>query len=140
MRGSRGITVKLPKDKVIKTLQAKLKEYDKKRDAYPALKAEQDRKHEAWKKSVLAAAKKNFANAIDTSVSYSRYGQTTVQVSLTFTEADIPKMLEQPSLDNPDNYHFKEEYEDITQAIRLLQMSDDEYVSASTYKSIVRYL
>lgn len=137
---SRGITVKLPKDKVIKSLEERLKEYDNIKENYPKLKAAQERKRDAWMKVLVAEAKKKLNKAVDTSYSYNRYGKNTVQVSFYFNEADLPEEFQSESIQDPSGYHWRERYEDLVQAIRLLKMSDDEYVSTSTYKSITQFL
>lgn len=137
---SRGITVKLPTAKVIATLEQRLKEYNNIKDNYPKLKAAQDRKRDAWMKVLVAEAKKKMNKAIDTSYSYNRYGKHTVQVSFYFNEADMPEEFRGESIQDPTAYHFKEKYEELELAIRLLKMSDDEVVSTSTYKSITQFL
>jgi hypothetical protein len=45
--------------------------------------------------------------------------------------------------ERPEGYserEYKRDYEAISQAVRVLKMTDQEYVNASTYKSVAEYL
>lgn len=137
---SRGITVKLPKDKVIKSLQERLKEYDNIKENYPKLKEAQAKKEEAYKKAVYAAARKALSKATNYTISTRNYGSNGTQVTFSYDPDLLPKEPVSESIEDPSGYHFRERYEELQQAIRLLTMSEDEYVSTSTYKSITRFL
>jgi hypothetical protein len=52
----------------------------------------------------------------------------------------IPKsvMTEPESPDSPRT--GKHEIEEISHAIRVLEMTDEEFVNASTYNAVIRYL
>lgn len=55
----------------------------------------------------------------------------------------LPKTLVPTEPQRPENYYehqYKHECDEIRQAIRVLKLTDDEFVSASTYASVAKYL
>jgi hypothetical protein len=65
---------------------------------------------------------------------------TTVSFS---AEIKLPKSVmpvEPKEIDEMRESTYKMETDDISQALRILKMTDQEYVNASTYKSVAEYL
>lgn len=137
---ARGITVKIATDKVIKILEDKLKELDNIKANYPKLMEAKKKKQEAWEKAVLAQVKKEIGKATSTSVDLHMWGEPSIRASFTFPLDKFPAKPEGEYIQDPNGYQFREDYEDVTQAIRLLKMTDAEYVSTATYRSITRFL
>ena len=65
-------------------------------------------------------------------------GFTSFQVTVELSSSSVPVEPESPT-----EYHqheFKRDKEALTQAILVLKMTEDEFVSASTYNSVAQYL
>lgn len=65
-------------------------------------------------------------------------GKVSFSVSVLLPAGALPDEPECP--DRYNDYEYKREKEEITQAIRVLKLTDEQYVSASTYNSVAKYL
>lgn len=67
-----------------------------------------------------------------------RKGQVAFSATIWLNVGSLPDEPEAP-----ETYHkhtYTQECEEITQAIRVLKLTDEQYVSASTYASVAKYL
>lgn len=136
------ISVKVPVVKVIVALEKKLKELKDALADYPKLKAEHKKAVEAWRKS---AASHITGTPDDISVYRHGCSNGKIKVEITYLvkESLVGKEPEAP--DDPDCASWRQtsastKITEIEQALRLLKMSDDEYVNASTFKKVSEYL
>jgi hypothetical protein len=137
---ARGINIKIATVKVIKALETNLEKI--KKDF-----AEQDVKHKKytkvlrdWEKKALEYLIKNNKGDIYKDISF--YNDI-VNVSFKYNKSDIEKTIgEMPTKDYVEKatWKYNEEVEEIENAIRLLKLTDEEFVSTSTYKSIAKYI
>lgn len=65
-------------------------------------------------------------------------GKSAFSVSVLLPTASLPVMPE--AVNNYNEHTYKAEREEITQAIRVLKLTDEQTVSASTYASVAKYL
>jgi len=138
-RRNQGINVKVPRAKVIKALEqalVKLETNHKNQDANEAKhKAALDR----WQKQLIKLASAKFAKAENVRVNV-RWNNT---INIDFDlPAGVIKLPEEPSRDFevlPD-WQYKDNNEEIENAIRVLKMCDDELISTATYGGITKYL
>jgi len=137
---SRAITVKVATPKVIKALETKLETIK----ADYASQAENEVKYEKaraeWQKAVGEYAVANVANAENFRTNYRSWNRTlNVDFDLTCNETDFPK---EPARDftTMHSHSYNEIVEDITNALTILKMTDEETVNASTMKQIAQYL
>lgn len=138
---ARGITIKVPTVKLLAQLELKLAEMDKERDSYASRKAAYDKTLTDWEQAVLTKAKKSLSSALDTNVSVNHYGTPNIKVLFYFDPADLPARPKYQDIQNPEtSFKWKEDHEELSQAIRLLKMTDDEVVSTATYRSVTRFL
>lgn len=138
---ARGITIKVPTAKLLAQLEAKLTEMDKERDSYATRKAAYNKTITDWEQAVITKAKKSLSSASNTSVSMNHWGASTIKVEFIFTPDNLPARPKYEDLVDPNtSYKWKEDYEELSQAIRLLKMTDDEVVSTATYRSVTRFL
>ena len=141
---ARAVSVKIPTAKVIEMVESKLAEMNKSIKEYPALLNTYKKEIKAYTKSVLELAGKN-ANKI---VAYKDYDWTDEQISVSFdyrgqAQLHIGKAIfaklgdkpEQPS--DPDNYQFRQNKEQLEKTLKLLKLTEQESVSASTYNSVL---
>lgn len=148
-----GINVKVATKKLITAMQAKVAEYTKMIAAYEAADKKFDaavEKHEAWVKAnahkvavksdvtpVVRVNQRNWgAEAGKTEVEITYYIPNTEATG--FKRPDWNDFKPDPNVNNVSD--LKEQVKELNNAIRLLSMSDEEYVNTSTYKSVAKYL
>ena len=129
---ARAISVKVAKDKVIKALEEKVannkiivKTNEEKRQAHTLALTE-------YSKSIL----KDFADKLEVHSVSTRWNG---QVEVTYKKLGDFDVPEQPQL-NLDRELGSWEQDEIENAIRILKMSDEEFVNATTMKQIASYL
>lgn len=138
---SRGktISVKIATRKVIDALEIKLQEI---KDAYK----KQDELEEKYKKvrdkywkDASALALPHINKAINIRINERYNGILNI-------DFDLPpgtiKLEKEPQRDfeTMQDYVYKQTVEEIENAIRILKMTDEEFVNTSTYNSIAKYL
>lgn len=136
---ARAINVKIATAKVIKSLEEKLVKIQKDKANEKENQEKFNKELEKWRKAVIKIASTNIAKASHTSVN-KRYDGT-INLDLYFSKdtLDVPAEPEPDHKVLPDWQH-KEMVEELENAIRILKMTDEEYVNASTMKSISKYL
>jgi len=132
---ARSMSVKVSTAKVIKALENKIKSgqeaianNEKKRKDY-------EKVEKAWAKEVGELAMKQIAKA---EVHASENWRNEVSVQFQFASG-VLKFPEKPSLEL-ERELGRYEVEEIENAIRILKMTDEEVVNATTFKSIAQYL
>lgn len=132
---NRAINVKIPTKKVIESLSASLAKREDEIKNYPKLNDEYKKAHEAWQKDMVKLIDISKPTEIDI-----RTWRNNSSIMLTF-KVDESKLTEAPTPpDSPDNWKFKEETEELRNAIRILKMTEEEHVSTSTYNSVAKFL
>lgn len=139
---SRGINVKVATPKIIKALEtslAKMKkdfaEQDKKKNAYEKAK-------EAWEKKASKTLIENAKLADDISLGTWRE-QANLTLRFDLSNEKIADLIGECPVQEPNTiaeWQYKEAVEEIENAIRLLKLTDEEFVSTSTYKSVAKYI
>ena len=123
--------VKVPVNLVIAGLERRLSEN---REAEARNQIVRD-KYEQDKKSWVVEVSKLTLDVDD--VSYSAWRNS---LSISYKVPNGTRIPDEPSMDRLENELARHEVDEISSAIRILGMSEDEYVSASTMKEIGRYL
>jgi hypothetical protein len=140
MARGKAISVKIPTQRVITALETKLAELE----ANYATQGENERKHtlaqEAWKKEVGAWAIANFAKAENLRTNYRHWNnQLNVDFDIIVSAGQFPAEPEK-DFEVIHTHQYKEMKEEMTNAIRILKMTDEEVVNTSTYNAVARYL
>ena len=132
---SRALSVKVATPKVIKALEAKLEagtkaiaNNEKKRKEYAKV-------EKVWAKQVAELAIKHISKA-DVNANENWRGEISVSFQLPAGTFAFP---EKPSIEL-ENELGRYEVQEIENAIRILKMTDEETVNASTFKTIAQYL
>jgi hypothetical protein len=140
---SNKMAVKVQTTKVIKALEEALKIRDKKLADSKKADAEHKKALDKWNDDLKKLAKSPKAKITEVS-SYHRWhsskNASEQELSVTIT---VPSALFPAEPKNKDSYSehlYEREVEEINNALRLLRMTDQEYVSASTMKSVSQYL
>lgn len=138
---SRGktISVKIATRKVIDALEIKLQET---KDAYK----KQDELEEKYKKvrdkywkDASALALPHINKAINIRINERYNGILNIDFDLPPGTIELGKEP-QRDFETMQDYTYKQVVEEIENAIRILKMTDEEFVNTSTYNSIAKYL
>ena len=139
---SKSISVKVKVSTLISSLEKALVEREQRFANQEKEEARFDKEKEAYNLAILKLVK---SKGVVTDASRTRwYGSNskskTVEFSVTMElpKTALPKEPEQPEA-YPD-HRFEREAGEIKQAIRVLKMTEQEYVNASTLKSVSEYL
>ena len=139
-RNGKSISVKIATPKVIKALETRLAELEKNYATQGEKEAKYQKAREKWQKEIGKWAMANFAKAENLRTNYRNWNKTlNVDFDLIVNESDFPKEPEK-DFEVIHNHTYSEQKEEITNAIRILKMTDEEVVNTSTYNAIARYL
>ena len=137
---SRAITVKVATPKVIKALEGRLAKLEKDYAEQTANEAKHTKAYEAWKKEIGKWAIANFSKAENLRTNYRSWNNNlNVDFDIVVKAGDFPAEPEK-DFEVVHTHQYKEMKEDITNALTILKMTDEETVNASTMKQIARYL
>jgi hypothetical protein len=140
MSRGKSISVKIATPKVIKALEARLAELEKNYKTQGENEAKYQKAREKWQKEIGKWAVANFAKAENLRTNYRSWNKTlNVDFDLVVNESEFPTEPEK-DFEVIHTHQYNEMKEEITNAIRILKMTDEEVVNTSTYNAIARYL
>ena len=140
MARQKAISVKIATPKVIKALEASLVKLESDYASQEVNEAKFQKAYEKWKKELIDYAVANIKKAENFRTSYRSWNNSlNIDFDLSVAEKDLPK---EPEKDYEVIYvhTYREQKQEIENAIRILKMTDEETVSASTYQAVARYL
>jgi hypothetical protein len=137
---AKAITVKVATPKVIKALEAKLEKIRTDYTSQEAREAEYQKALAKFQETVKKWALANISKGENIRTNYRSWNNTiNVDFDLNTKGVDFPKEP-QREFSTIHKHQFDEMVEDITNALNILKMTDEETVNASTMKTIARYL
>jgi hypothetical protein len=137
---SRQITVKVATTKVIKALEGTLAKLEKDYKSQEANETKYQKAQEAWRKEIGKWAIANFSKAENLRTNYRAWNNTlNVDFDIITKEGTFPSEPEK-DFEVIHQHTYREMKEDITNALTILKMTDEETVNASTMKQIAKYL
>ena len=139
-RAQKAISVKIATPKVIKALQDSLAKLEADYSAQEARELAYNQAHEKWKKELVEFAVANIKDAFNFRTNYRSYNNClNIDFDITVAESALPT---EPTREHEliRQHEYREQKEEISNAIRILQMTDEETVSTSTYQAVARYL
>jgi len=137
---SRQITVKVATSKVIKALEARLATLEKDYASQEANETKYQKAREKWQKEIGKWAIDNFSKAENIRTNYRQWNNTlNVDFDIITKDSVFPKEPEK-DYEQIHQHSYREMKEDITNALTILKMTDEETVNASTMKQIAKYL
>ena len=140
MARGKAINVKIATPKVIKALETKLAEIKKAYAEQGANEAKYQKAREKWQKEIGKWAIDHFSKAENLRTNYRHWNKTlNVDFDLIVNESDFPAEPEK-DYEVIHQHSYNEMKEELENAIRILKMTDEEFVSTSTYNAIARYL
>jgi hypothetical protein len=132
---ARAISVKVATTKVIKALEDKLDASKKAITNNEKKRKDYEKVEKAYSKEVAEIVFKQIAKA---DVSAHENWRNEVNVTITLPAGSV-KLPEKPSIDL-ERELGQYEISEIENAIRILKMTDEETVNASTFKQVAQYL
>jgi hypothetical protein len=140
MARQKAISVKIATPKVIKALEDSLAKLESEYASQEANEAKFQSAHEAWKKQIGEWAIAHFSKAENLRTNYRSWNKTlNVDFDIITNESEFPAEPEK-DFEVIHQHTYREQKEEISNAIRILKMTDEETVSASTYQAVARYL
>ena len=140
MARGKAISVKIPTQRVIKALETKLAELNKNWENQETNEAKYQKAFAKWKKEIIDYALSNSKKAENIRTNYRSWNNTlNIDFDLTVSESDIPTQPER-DFEQMSIHAYREQKEEIANAIRILKMTDEEVVNTSTYNAVARYL
>ena len=140
MARGKAISVKIATPKIIKALETKLAELNANYASQEANEAKFQKAQEKYKKELIAYAVTNIKKAENFRTNYRSWNnQLNIDFDLTVSESEMPKQPER-DFEQMGSHTYREQKEEIANAIRILKMTDEETVNTSTYNAVARYL
>jgi hypothetical protein len=140
MSRTKAISVKIATPKVIKALEASLVKLESDYASQEANEAKYQKQYEKWKKELIDYAVANIKKAENFRTNYRNWNNTlNIDFDLTVAEKDMP-VEPKKDFESIGHHTYREQKAEIENAIRILKMTDEEVVSASTYQAVARYL
>jgi hypothetical protein len=140
MARQKAISVKIATPKVIKALEQSLAKLEADYSSQEANEAKYEKLRKAWQKEVQDYAIANIKKAENFRTNFRSWNnQLNIDFDLTVSEKDLPKEPEK-DFETLHVHTYREQKEEISNAIRILKMTDEEVVSTSTYQAVARYL
>jgi len=137
---SRSITVKVATTKVIAALETKLAQIQNDFVNQDQLEAKFQQDLRAWNKALTEYALANIDKAENFRTSYRSWSNSlNIDFDVDTKGKDFPAQPER-DFEQIHRHSYNEMVQEITNALSILRMTDEETVNASTMKSIAKYL
>lgn len=139
-RGSKPISVKIATAKVIEALQQSLNKLELDYTSQEDSEAKYSKAMEKWKKEIVKIGISNFSLAENVRINYRPWNDTlNIDFDLIGKKHFIPAEPER-NFETVSVHQYRDTKEEISNAIRILKMTDEEYINTSTYTAISKYL
>jgi hypothetical protein len=140
MARGKAISVKIPTQRVIASLEQALNKLELDYTSQEANEATYQVAYKKWQKELADYAIAHFSRAENIRTNYRSWNKTlNVDFDIVGSEIQFPAEPVK-DFDTIHNHTYKEMKEEISNAIRILKMTDEETVSTSTYQAVARYL
>jgi phosphoenolpyruvate-protein kinase (PTS system EI component) len=140
MARQKAISVKIATPKVIKALEQALNKLELDYTSQEASEAKYQKAYKAWQKELATFALDKITKAENIRTNYRSWNNTlNVDFDLILKDGEFPKEPEK-DFEQIHVHSYKAMKEEISNAIRILKMTDEEVVNTSTYNAIAQYL
>ena len=140
MARGKAISVKIPTQRVIAGLETALAKLEKDYASQEANEAKYQESYKAWQKELADFAIAHFANAENIRTNYRSWNKTlNVDFDIVGSDKDFPIEPER-DFEQLHSHNYRDQKEEMSNAIRILKMTDEEVVNTSTYNAVARYL
>jgi hypothetical protein len=140
MARGKAISVKIPTQRVITALETKLAELEANYKTQDENEAKYQEAYKAWQKELADFAIAHFSKAENIRTNYRTWNKTlNVDFDIVGSDKDFPVEPER-NFEQIHQHNYREQKEEMSNAIRILKMTDEEVVNTSTYNAVARYL
>jgi hypothetical protein len=140
MARAKAINVKIPTVRVIAGLEEALATLETDYATQNEKEAQYEIAKKAWQQEVQDFAISQISKAENFRTNYRSWNNTlNIDFDLTVSEKELPTEPER-NFEQIGSHTYRESKKEISNAIRLLKMTDEETVSTSTYNAIAQYL
>ena len=140
MAQRKAISVKIPTVRVIAGLEEALATLEADYATQNAKETQYEIAKKAWQKEVIDYAVANISKAENFRTNYRNWSNNlNIDFDLTVLERDLPKEPER-DFEVIHQSTYRESKKELTNAIRILKMTDEETVNTSTYNAVAQYL
>jgi hypothetical protein len=140
MSQRKAISVKIATPKVIKALEGALAKLELDYTSQEANEAKFQKEFAKYKKQMVDYAIANIKKAENFRTNYRSWNNClNIDFDLTVSEVELPKEP-QREFEQMHTHQYREQKEELSNAIRILKMTDEETVNTSTYNAVARYL
>jgi hypothetical protein len=140
MARGKAISVKIPTERVIKALEQSLNKLELDWTSQETNEAKYQKAYKAWQKDLADFAIANIKKAENFRTNYRSWNKTlNIDYDIITGEDALPT---EPNRDfvQLHKHEYENQKEEISNAIRILKMTDEEVVNTSTYNAVARYL
>jgi hypothetical protein len=142
------LTVPVPVASAIAALEARLEKINNEYDASIEKEEAFKKRHAAWRQKLMALARKALMEALKNDSNVDAWARENSRGELcVYAKADtsVPIAGDLPveparNWESMPDYQYRHMVEEIQQAIRILRMTDEKTVPASTFAALSRYL
>ena len=140
MARGKAISVKIPTQRVIAGLEASLAKLEADYASQEQKEAQYQELYKAWQTQLADFAIANFSKAENIRTNFRHWNKNlNIDFDITVVEGQFPAEPEK-DFDTIHQHNYREQKEEMTNAIRILKMTDEEVVNTSTYNAVARYL
>ena len=140
MARGKAISVKIPTQRVIAGLEASLAKLEMDYSSQEANEAKYQELYKAWQKELADFAIANFSKAENIRTNFRHWNKNlNIDFDITVVEGQFPAEPEK-DFETIHQHSYREMKEEMSNAIRILKMTDEEVVNTSTYNAVARYL
>jgi hypothetical protein len=140
MARGKAISVKIPTQRVIDALVQSLNKLELDFTSQEEKDAKYQIAYKAWQTELATWAIANFSKAENIRTNFRSWSKNlNVDFDITTTENEFPAEPVK-DFDTIHQHTYNEQKEEISNAIRILKMTDEEVVNTSTYNAVARYL
>ena len=140
MARGKAISVKIPTQRVIDALVQSLNKLELNYTSQEQKEAEYQIAYKKWQTELANWAIANFSKAENIRTNYRSWNNNlNVDFDITTKENEFPAQPEK-DYETIHQHSYNEQKEEISNAIRILKMTDEEVVNTSTYNAVARYL
>ena len=140
MARGKAISVKIPTQRIITSLEQALNKLELDYTSQEANEAKYQVAYKKWQKELADYAIAHFSKAENIRTNYRSWNKTlNVDFDIVGSETEFPAEPVK-DFDTIHQHTYREMKEEISNAIRILKMTDEETVSTSTYQAVARYL
>ena len=140
MARGKAISVKIPTQRVIAGLESSLAKLELDYTSQEQKEAQYQVLYKAWQKDLADFAIANFSKAENIRTNFRSWNKNlNIDFDITVVEGQFPTEPEK-DFDTIHQHTYREQKEEMQNAIRILKMTDEEVVNTSTYNAVARYL